>query len=150
MDINLEDLEAALGVNGLNIVTNDGIVSYSEEDGWDGNFTSLNQAKMYKIEVGADCSVVLNGNVVAPEDYTITIVPGVNWIGFPVNHDMSLNDAFAGFTPAQGDVVKTLVGGSAMYIGNGWIGGLQKLEPGKGYIYTSKATGTITFTFPVR
>ena len=148
LDINLEDLEAALGVNGLNIVTNDGIVSYSEEDGWDGNFTSLNQAKMYKIEVGADCSVVLNGNVVAPEDYTITIVPGVNWIGFPVNHDMSLNDAFAGFTPAQGDVVKTLVGGSAMYIGNGWIGGLQKLEPGKGYIYTSKATTNKSFTFP--
>ena len=148
LDITLEDLETALGNNGLNIVTNNGIVTYSEEDGWDGNFNSLNQAKMYKIEVGTNCSLVLTGNVVDPSSYTITLAPGVNWIGFPVDHSMTLGEAFAGFTPAQGDVVKTLVGGSAMYTGNGWTGALRNLEPGKGYIYNSKATGVKTFTFP--
>ena len=150
LDITLEDLETALGSNGLNIVTNNGIVTYSEEDGWDGNLNSLNQAKMYKIEVVTDCSVVLSGNVVDPSSYTITLAPGVNWIGFPVNHDMSLNEAFAGFTPAQGDVVKILGGGSAMYAGNAWVGGLRNLKPGKGYIYTSKASTTKTFTFQAK
>ena len=148
LDITLEDLETALGSNGLNIVTDNGIVTYSEEDGWDGNLNSLNQAKMYKIEVVTDCSVVLSGNVVDPSSYTITLAPGVNWIGFPVNHAMSLNEAFAEFTPAQGDVVKILGGGSAMYAGNAWVGGLRNLEPGKGYIYTSKATTNKTFEFP--
>ena len=150
LDISLEDLETALGNNGVNIVTNNGIVTNSEEDGWEGNLNSLNQAKMYKIEVVTDCSVVLSGNVVDPSSYTITLAPGVNWIGFPVNHVMSLNEAFTGFTPTQGDVVKTLVGGSAMYFGNGWIGGLQNLEPGKGYIYNSKATTNKSFVFPTR
>ena len=148
LDITLEDLETALGSNGLNIVTNNGIVSYSEEDGWDGNLNTLNQAKMYKIEVGTDCSVVLNGNVVDPSSYTITLAPGINWMGFPVSHSMSLSEAFAGFTPTQGDIVKVLGGGSVMYTGNAWQGSFQNLEPGKGYIYTSKASTTKTFTFP--
>ena len=148
LDITLEDLETALGSNGLNIVTNNGIVSYSEEDGWDGNLNTLNPAKMYKIEVGTDCSVVLNGNVVDPSSYTITLAPGINWMGFPVSHSMSLSEAFAGFTPTQGDVVKVLGGGSVMYTGNAWQGSFQNLEPGKGYIYTSKASTTKTFTFP--
>ena len=150
LDITLEDLETALGSNGLNIVTDNGIDTYSERDGWDGNLTSLNQAKMYKIEVGTNCSVVLSGNVVDPSSYTITLAPGINWMGFPVNHSMSLNEAFAGFTPAQGDIVKILGGGSAIYTGSSWMGGLRNLEPGKGYIYTSKASTTKTFTFPAR
>ena len=148
LDITLGDLETALGSSGMNIVTNNGIATYSEEDGWEGNINSLSPSKMYKIEVGTNCSVVLSGNVVDPSSYTITLAPGVNWIGFPVDHSMTLGEAFAGFTPAQGDVVKTLVGGSAMYTGNGWTGALRNLEPGKGYIYNSKATTNKTFEFP--
>ena len=148
LDITLGDLETALGSSGMNIVTNNGIATYSEEDGWEGNINSLSPSKMYKIEVGTNCSVVLSGNVVDPSSYTITLAPGVNWIGFPVDHNMTLGEAFAGFTPAQGDVVKTLVGGSAMYTGNGWTGALRNLEPGKGYIYNSKATTNKTFEFP--
>ena len=145
LDITLGDLETALGSSGMNIVTNNGIATYSEEDGWEGNINSLSPSKMYKIEVGTNCSLVLTGNVVDPSSYTITLAPGV---GFPVSHSMSLSEAFAGITPAQGDVVKILGGGSAMYTGSSWMGGLRNLEPGKGYIYNSKATGVKTFTFP--
>ena len=148
LDITLGDLETALGSSGMNIVTNNGIATYSEEDGWEGNINSLSPSKMYKIEVGTNCSLVLTGNVVDPSSYTITLAPGVNWMGFPVSHSMSLSEAFAGITPAQGDVVKILGGGSAMYTGSSWMGGLRNLEPGKGYIYNSKATGVKTFTFP--
>ena len=148
LDITLEDLENALGSNGVNIVTNNGFASYSEEDGWEGTLNTLNQAKMYKIEVGGDCSIALNGDIVNPADYAITLTPGINWIGFPVSDSMSLSVAFAGFTPTQGDIIKTIGGGYAMYLGNGWLGQLQNLEPGKGYIYISKDNTTKTFTFP--
>ena len=150
LDITLEDLENALGSNGINIVTNNGIVSYSEEDGWEGSLSALNKAKMYKIEVETNCSIELNGNVVNPADYTITLTHGINWIGFPVSYSMSLGEAFSGFTPATGDVVKVLGGGSAMYSGTNWVGALKNLEPGKGYIYNSKASSTKTFRFPSR
>ena len=146
LDITLEDLETALGGNGAFINGIDGTVSYYEGYGWDGDEITLNPSKMYKINVGADCSFVLNGNVVNPADYTITIAPGNNWIGFPVNQSMSLSEAFVGFTPTQGDVIKSKTG-SSMYTGNSWSGTFI-LEPGQGYIYKSKANSTKTFTFP--
>jgi len=37
----------------------------------------------------------------------------------------------------------------AMYTGTTWVGSLNFLEPGKGYIYKSNASQEKTFTFPV-
>ena len=147
LDITLEDLENALGTNGAYIIGQEGAATYYDGFGWDGNLNTLNLSKMYKINVGANCSIALNGDVVNPEDYTITLNPGMNWIGFPVNHNMSLNEAFSGFTPTEGDVIKTW-NGLSMYRNNGWRGTFNNLEPGKGYLYNSKASSTKTFTFP--
>ena len=144
----LEDLENALGTNGVNIVTNNGFVSYTEEDGWDGTFNTLDLSKMYKIEGGTACNIVLEGNVVDPADYIITLKHGINWIGFPVSYSMSLSEAFSGFTPTVGDIVKSFNEGQAQYTNNGWTGALRNLEPGQGYLYISKSTSTQTFTYP--
>ena len=146
LDISIEDLEAALGNKGVTIVGLDGTASYYDGFGWDGDINTLDPSKMYKIQVGSECDLVLNGNVVDPGDYTITLAPGNNWIGFPVSRNMSLSEAFAGFTPTRGDVIKSKTG-SSMYTGMSWSGSFI-LEPGKGYIYNSKATGVKTFTFP--
>ena len=146
LDITLEDLEAALGNKGVTIVGLDGTASYYDGFGWDGDINTLDPSKMYKIQVGSECDLVLNGNVVDPGDYTITLAPGNNWIGFPVSRSMSLSEAFAGFTPTRGDVIKSKTG-SSMYTGNSWSGSFT-LEPGQGYIYNSKASTPVTFTFP--
>ena len=148
LDISLEDLEAALGNKGVIIVGLDGTVSYYDGFGWDGDPVTMDPSKMYKIQVGSECDLVLNGNVVDPGDYTITLAPGNNWIGFPVSRNMSLSEALAGFTPTRGDVIKSKTG-SSMYTGMSWSGSFI-LEPGKGYIYNSKATGVKTFTFPAK
>ena len=149
LDITLEDLENALGTNGAYIIGQEGSATYYDGFGWDGNLNTLNLSKMYKINVGANCSIALNGDVVNPEDYTITLNPGMNWIGFPVDHPMTLNEAFSGFTPTEGDVIKTW-DGLSIYKNNGWRGTFNNLEPGKGYLYNSKASSTKTFTFPAR
>ena len=147
LDITLEDLENALGTNGAYIIGQEGSATYYDGFGWDGNLNTLNLSKMYKINVGANCSIALNGDVVNPEDYTITLNPGMNWIGFPVDHPMTLNEAFSGFTPTEGDVIKTW-DGLSIYKNNGWRGTFNNLEPGKGYLYNSTASSTKTFTFP--
>ena len=149
LDIDLEDLEAALGNNGVSIVSKEGVVSYYEGFGWDGNFNTLDHSKMYRLRVGSNCSLELSGNAVNPAECTITLAPGINWIGFPVSYSMSISDALQGFTPALGDVIKTY-NGMTTFIGNGWMGTFSTLEPGRGYIYISNANIIKTFSFSVR
>ena len=147
LDITMEQLEAALGNNGGSITAQNGSVTYMSGYGWDGDFSTLDLSKMYKIEVTESCEIVLNGAVADPADHIITIKKGPNWIGFPVSHSMTLNETFANFTPANGDVIKSKNKGYATYLGSSWVGSLKNLEPGQGYIYNSKATETKTFTY---
>lgn len=146
LDITLEDLEAALGNNGSSIVSQEGVVSYLEGFGWDGNFNTLDPSKTYKLQVGSNCSLELSGNVLNPEDYTITLVPGINWIGFPVSHNTPISEALQGFTPTGGDVIKA-INGMTTYNGISWMGTFNNFEPGKGYIYISNANEFKTFVF---
>ena len=147
LDITLDDLETALNGNCESIVCQNTSISYMDGYGWDGDFDTIDLSKMYKIEVSTDCTLTLNGNVVNPANCTITIKPGANWISFPVSQSMSLNQAFSGFTPTIGDSVKSN-SGSATFLGSSWSGTLKNLDPGKGYIYKSKANTIKTFTFP--
>ena len=149
LDITLEDLETTLGSNGVSIVSQEGVVSYYEGFGWDGNFNTLSPSKMYRLRIGSECNLALNGNMVNPADCTITLNPGINWIGFPVSQSMLISDALQGFTPAVGDVIKTF-NGMTTFVGNRWMGTFDTLHPGQGYIYISNATETKTFTFSTR
>ena len=148
LGITLEQLEEALNNNGISIVSKTASVAYIEGLGWDGDFDEISQASMYKINMSENTSIVLSGIPVNPADYTITIKPGNNWIGFPVSHSMTLNEAFAEFTPTLNDRIRSR-DNYAIYIGNNkWQGGISTLEPGQGYIYISKDTETKTFTYP--
>ena len=148
VDITLEQLEEALGSNCASITSQeDGFVSYINGLGWSGSLNSISPAKMYKLQIAADVSVTVTGTVVDPASYTITLKPGDNWIGYPVSQSMSLANAFAGANPVNGDKV-TGYGAFAQYYNGAWYGELQTLQPGQGYIYTSNATTTKTFTFP--
>jgi hypothetical protein len=61
---------------------------------------------------------------------------------------MTLNQAFAGFTPNNLDNIKTQEGSSTYYNNRGWIGKVTRLVPGKGFIYQSKATQNSSFVYP--
>ena len=94
------------------------------------------------------CAITFTSEMVDPTLYPISLAPGNNWIGFISTQSMSLNEAFSGFTPTDRDVIKSANGKATYYQGYGWQGSLNTLEPGKGYIYKSNATGTRTFTYP--
>ena len=148
LDIDLAELKAALGASGRHISGQaDGFISYSPSSGWTGNLQPLTPGRMYKIHVVEAVSATLSGSQLNPADCAITIAPGNNWIGYPLAVSMSLNGAFAGANPVNGDQVNSYAG-TAMYQDGTWYGTLQNLEPGQGYIYKSNATGTKTFTFP--
>ena len=150
LDITLENLETALAAalpEGQITIKSQfgGNVSYSNGQ-WRGSF-SLNVAQMYEIWVSSDCTITLSGAVVDPAEHPVSINNGSSWIGFPVSESMGLTEAFANFTPTNGDIIKNQNTSATYYYGT-WYGALKNLQPGVGYIYKSMADGTKSLVFP--
>jgi len=159
VEITLTDLEDALiaaypnaSVNSLIIKSNgSGQTAWNPTaHRWVGGLNTLDLSQMYMIKVTGAGEITLQGVPINPVEHPVTIANGNNWIAFPLSENMTVTEAFAGF-PANGDVVKSNNGGQATWnsTANRWIGRLTTLEPGKGYIYNSKASGNKTFVFPI-
>ena len=159
IDITLDDLKTVLvmafpnaGANSLIIKSNgSGQTAWNPTaHRWVGGLNTLDLSQMYMIKVTGAGEITLQGVPINPVEHPVTIANGNNWIAFPLSENMTVTEAFAGF-PANGDVVKSNNGGQATWnsTANRWIGRLTTLEPGKGYIYNSKASGNKTFVFPI-
>ena len=150
LDITLNDLkdaiETALGTNGTAIIKSQTTSIIYSNGGWLPEDMSFDIREMYKIQVSTACELSLTGIPVNLSEEVITINPGNNWIGFPSGSSMTVDAAFVGLTPVSGDIVKSQ-GGSSVYNGSTWVGSVETLEPGQGYLYYSKATDAKTFTF---
>ena len=102
---------------------------------------------MYMVHVDANASANIVG-IMAESVGTVTLVPGVNWIGYPLDENLPIATALANLTPTENDIIKTYDGEVATYSGGAWHGTLTTLKPGKGYIYQSNADVNKTFVFP--
>ena len=146
----LAQIEQGLGANGVKIVAKDGSYrTYSTNlGGWFGTLTGITVGQMYKIQANTSCDISLTGTPVNPSECPIILKPGFTWIGYTPSVSLSVSEAMSGYTPTAGDVIKSKSGSYASYSGNlgRWIGSLT-LEPGKGYIYESKATENKTLFF---
>lgn len=152
LGITLDQLKNAiatkLGTSGTAIIKSQtGSINYRSGT-WRGEgVQSYDVAQMYEVKTSSSIEITLEGSPVNPAGCDITVRGGNNWIGFVPSQSMTLNEAFAGLEPVTGDIVKSKVG-SATFNGTNWRGTLQNLEPGKGYIYKSKAQDIKTFHFP--
>ncbi len=148
VEITLNDLKAALveaaPTAQIQIVGQNSQTTYNPNNHrWTGNLT-FNMASMYKIKVNSACEITLQGVPVDPADHPYAINQGNNWIAFPLNQDMTLADAFAGFA-VQGDQLNSQTGGSVY--ARRWQGSVSTLQSGKGYVYKA-ASGSRTLVFP--
>ncbi len=151
VEITLNDLKAAL----VEALPGSQIAIYSQSNGnttyngsrWRGTLNALDLSQMYKVKVAADCEITLEGMPIDPAEHHATINTGFNWIAFPLSTDMTLTNAFAGFS-INGDMVVSQSNGSSTY-NNRWRGSLSKLEAGHGYKYKSTSTESKPFTFPL-
>ena len=148
VNIDLEAFELAIGENGVTITNQAGEFDEKSQQGWNGDLDEIEVGMMYKIRTNQACTVTVEGTIVDPAEYPITIYPGINWIGFIGTEEMSLSEAFSGFTPTNMDYVKTSTGTSSYYEGYGWLGSVTTLKPGEGFIYKSGASESKTLTYP--
>lgn len=114
---------------------------------WYGNEIMMNNSEMYKINLSATATLKVLGRVADPSSRLITVKQGWNWIAYNATSAMSLDEAFAGMQPEDGDVVKAQ-SCSAVYDGYEWAGTLSLLEPSQGYMLYSVATADRTFAYP--
>ena len=157
VEITLDDLKAAIktanpGVRTIIKSKSNGQTMNTSGTSWTTQLSALDLSQMYEIKVANACTITVEGQPINPADHPATIHKGANWIAYPLNVDMLPKDAFDGFAERT-DKVKSKFDGEATCInpsaGN-WTGNLSSagLKPGNGYIYTSKANGDKTFTYP--
>jgi hypothetical protein len=150
VEITLDDLKTALiealGTNAtITIKSQTQKAQYSNRR-WVGQLSTLDVAQMYKVTVSNACVITLEGTPVNPQEHQITIKYGANWVAFPLDERMSLDTAFSGFA-INGDKVKSQTA-NAQFNRGMWMGQLDALEPGQGFIYISKSAENRTLTFP--
>ena len=111
---------------------------------------SLNIAydRSYKLKATAPYTETFVGTPTNPAQVNITLNGnGWTWIGYPCQASNSLAAAFSDAAPKNGDMVKGQSDFS-IYNGSEWIGTLNAMVPGQGYMYYSKATADKTFHYP--
>lgn len=116
-------------------------------NGWNGPLAAIVNEECYKINV-SDASVIsMTGTLARPEDHTVTIDNGWNWIGYPVSISQAVGVAMANHTPETGDVIMT-PSGSSTYRAGQWRPSIN-LNPGTGYLYNSKSELSKSFVYAV-
>ncbi|UZR98485.1 LamG-like jellyroll fold domain-containing protein [Chondrinema litorale] len=120
---------------------------YTSQFGWNGTLSSEGGFKvgnLYKVKTSNAGSIDVIGTAIDPT-VEIPINTGWNWIGYNPRFSMDINEAFTNFNPHSGDVVKNQQSFSIYENGIGWIGSLNYLIPGEGYMFQSSNIGTLTY-----
>ena len=115
---------------------------------WTVDWSPLLPGKMFKVKMKEAATLSVVGTPVDPADYPQTINYGANWIGVTTPYSMSLAEAFAGLDPKEGDMVKDEIGFST-FTNGAWTSVVPGIEPGHGYVYTSKSNEAKTLIYPV-
>ena len=116
-------------------------------DGWMGTLKQMGIGQMYKVKTSADANLCITGTSLTPSDIPVSIESGWNWIGYTSSGYTTVNEAFAALDPKDGDIVKGR-NAFAIYMDYEWIGSLEYLQPGQGYVYYSVDEASKTFTYP--
>lgn len=125
---------AEAGVN--RILTQDKESVRDPQYGMLGTLTEIPASQSFKVQTSA-ASTTKNLSDFAWNPATpISLAAGWNWLGYPVEQTMSVDEAFAPTEVEKDDVI---VGqsGFATYDGEKWVGTLEVLTPGTGYMYQS-------------
>ena len=144
---NIEQLFKPVSSNIVQVSTNSKTTYTYNGQAW-SDTCSIKAGQMMMVKMSANDTLPVIGYAVNPKDYLYTIVPdSANWLGVPSDSYMTVEEAFAGLHPVDGDVVSGQVA-FAMYDSNHWEGDLEAIEPGKGYIYISMDSEAKQFRFP--
>lgn len=152
IDINGEDgfsvLKDMLGNNAKIIKSQTEFALYYEEQAiWDGSLKSYDNKVFYMINTFNPLTLEMQGIMTDMSNYEIIIKPGWNWINYSNNEEKNLNEVDLGFTPTDGDLIKSQTEFAKYYEGFGWDGSLNVMKSGGAYMYYSNDTENNIMSF---
>jgi len=112
---------------------------------WIGSLSDLSYDSRYMYQATVADTLTLKGTPYDVASSPINILAGWNWIGFTPQQGVSLDAGLQSLTPLNGDIVKSQTEFAQYVAGVGWIGNLNFLEPGKGYLLNIQNTGTLIY-----
>ena len=141
-------------LNGLwttaDLIKNDvlGFSNYTST-GWVGTLASLNNISLYKLKATNAQALTVSG---MPVNVATTAIPlkGARWnaISYLPQVNATIKEALAGYKALDRDVIKSQTGFAMYSAQNGWIGSLNYLEPGKGYMLYRTRSNDTAFYYP--
>ena len=137
------DLSAPLTVAELQsastaLRTKDGeTVKVQDSDEWNGSVPDVQAVNMIKVKADASARVTFQGDQFNAQGVTVTLKRGWNWLGYPLDQAMLIDDALSYLNVDEGDVITGLEEGFAEYSNGRWTGNLKVFTPGHGYMYKS-------------
>ena len=119
--------------------------------GWLGEISKqggFNLKDGYKMKVSAQDTFHLVGQSVLIDTVSIKLKTGWNWIGYPSQLNMAINDAMGNVNFDNGDFIKGQRSFAYYDKSLGWIGSLKFLNPQEGYMLQSKLPHNLTYPNP--
>lgn len=109
-----------------------------------GNLQELTPTEAYKVKMSASATLPVSGDAFNASKGIISLIKGWNWIGYPMDQIMTPTEALANLSASEGDM---LVGmsGSADYVNGTWIGDLEAMTPGLGYMLKTSAPAELLY-----
>ncbi len=146
---NVENEIAVKDIMGENV---DRVLSQTQEAirdpqlGVVGNLENLNPLEAYKVFVeGENANSVVNGISFDPST-PVTLQKGWNWIGAPIEDgSLALGDLFANLVAEEGDMVVGREGFAQADSEGNWVGDLNALIHGRGYMYLSGSERSFSY-----
>lgn len=109
-----------------------------------GTLSELSPTESYKVETAAATARHRLSDVAWNPATPIALTAGWNWLGYPVGQTMSVDEAFA---PTEAETLDIVVGqnGFAQFDGEHWVGTLETMSPGMGYMYQSQSPKSVVY-----
>lgn len=109
-----------------------------------GMLQELNASESYKVETTSATARQRLSDVAWNPATPIPLNSGWNWLGYPVGQTMSVDEAFA---PTEAENLDVIVGqnGFAQFDGEQWVGTLETMSPGLGYMYQSQSPKNVVY-----
>ena len=102
--------------------------------GLTGNLKTLTPKSSYKLEMSGDGKIDVVGTTLTPDQVTIDLNKGWNWIGYIPRAAASPTMALSLLSANANDEIKGQRG-FAKFNGTSWVGTLKQMVPGEGYMY---------------
>jgi hypothetical protein len=153
LDLTLGSLESKMG-DEIKTLTH-GFSSYVDTTiggvpvtGWHGdiNGQGIRPELAYKLKVSKTDTLTFKGDVLDPTSRIIHLTKGWNWIGFISIRNQSITQAMGNHNPTDGDLIKSRYQFAIYNNQLGWVGDLDVMTPGSGYMY--KSADTVDFVYP--